>query len=427
MDELTPPIDWSRYAVDPCFQSSELYANGIAFDKQQEVRARVGQRKVEKTLELHTNGCWGHARKVTVIVPTLGFFSNLRVCFEREYLKGCYEPDDPMDYYQLLKCIELEVGGQRFDRMDSFEMLLDASLRSLCPVVHEDLVEIPIPIPLLSGESFFFSHQYHAIKINIEFAPMTKKIKEARDKLDTWNDLDGHLKLDYITFPDNRSGQFIRACGSEDWTSPMNNEVVVGSTDGPSTQILMMQSQFTGQETVLFDSRYRSSPRNYTDTWKIRLGFNHSLLYMGLTFSFGGEQIPEPYCHEIFSAIRLETNGEVVKQWAKADVLCFHGVFYLPLMTDDFMDTLDPHGVVVNAGQIDNSTMCIDFNKDFSERLEHLNTTQTTNKYEAEWLGSKTEVQVSDNKHPSIQIMVTARNYQLLRSMAGMAGMVYSK
>lgn len=421
---VPPPPDpmkdeefWKDYQVDPFYRSHELWYLGSVYHhplkREGEGFAGAGQPRIiggnkNSTFEppdwpsyeeRFFNGLVGWGRRCSATVMEEGggeyrFFTNLRL---RLQLRGDVQRflNSSTSLFELIEHAELDVGGQRFDRLQWWELRFEAArLGKLCSIVQDTrdelVVELPLLFDLVTAPKFFSGLECHSTRLGVEFSRKPFEGLELEDAM---------ILIDIVDLPD-ANPDF--AC----WKEPGFH----AAADG----LLMLQSQFTGEETFFAGASWG----------KLRLNFNHPLLYLGLAFKFGGKLIPEEWCRKVFTSLAIDCNGKEWNSWKSEELLCIGGVLLIPLMEDRYNADLDPRGVVLNASQIDNLTMRIAFNPEIKKHLSSKYRTVTTES--APWLEEPT-VEERSGSNTCIQVLLTARNYQNVRVMSGMAGLTYSK
>jgi len=408
--------NWYPFQVDPRYRGHELYVNGCVYHhtlkKEGEGFPGAGHPRVIDTRELCSrSGSPDWMKREIFMLMGQGrefdgkykWFNNPRL---RITLKGDVERflHSTTRLYELIDHVELDVGGQRLDRLQNWELQMEAArLGRYCAIVNdigvtEITVELPILFDLLTGDKFFSRLQNHETRLNVEFA---------RQPFEGLEFVDATVMIDIIDLPDASSEVFKEPGYNLSWEG------------------MMLQSQFTGEVCVRFnESNYISKSKKRESFWKLRLNFNHPLLYMGLVFKFGGVMVPEEHCRKVFNSIAILMNGEHWNTWKSEDLIVVGGALLIPLMRSEFMGDLDPYGVEVNASQVDNLEMRIYYNKSFKDMLKESTTTTVTRS--AEWM-EEPVVETREDNSVVFSVLLTARSHQMLRSMSGMAGLAYSK
>ena len=126
----------------------------------------------------------------------------------------------------------------------------------------------------------------------------------------------------------------------------------------------------------------------------------------------------------MFTSLAIDVNGKPWNTWKSEELLCVGGVLLIPLMEECYNVNLDPRGVVLNASQIGNITMRIEYDQEFKKHLSSTYRTITTES--APWIEEE-NVEEREGSNMSLKVLLTARNYQNIFLKSGMAGLNYSK
>ena len=361
MDEETR---WKDYVVDPRFRSNELMAYGDLFSGRKTGPLNpIRKRKAFPNSHLQ----WGG--KNTFIISDKSALlrglsiTNVQLTVVLSGGEGSFI-DTTRDLYELVHEMELEVGGQRYDRLYSWQ--LQAESERLRVEVEgaknkskrELTVKFPVLFDVFTDNRAFPLLEKHDIKVNLQFA--------LKPFLPGYEITEAYISYDCV-----------------ETLKPVEMQ-----------SQLMIQSQFCGAEPII----------RGCDETRIRLCFNHPLLWLILSFEVDGDLLRTYDLRRgVCQSITLVINGEPWRSWDPTSLRIVGRSLMIPLMDPEFMENLDPHGVYINAGQIDNLTLAL---SGINQELFHLDRRDADRQ---------------------VSVLIGAMSWQQVSFCSGMAGLAYSK
>lgn len=361
--EVDEETQWKDYVVDPRFRSKELLSYGELFSSGRNTNPPSYIRK-GKTFSNSHNLQWG-GKHTFIISDQMALLRSLSISNVRltVVLSGCEGSviDTTRDLYELVHEMELEVGGQRYDRMYSWQLQAESERLSVevegakNKSQRELTVKFPVLFDAFTGNQAFPLLEKHDIKLNLQFA--LKPILPGYEITET-----------YISY---------------DFVESLE----------PGSTVMMLQSQFGGAEPII----------RGCDETRIRLCFNHPLLWLILSFEIDGNLLSPLYLRDACGSVGLVINGEPWRSWDPSSLRIVGRSLMIPLMDPEFMEDLNPHGVYINAGQIDNLTLAL---SGINQELFHV--------------GGR-------DADPQVSVLIGAMGWQQIRFANGMAGLAYSK